>query len=167
MKKLASWFSCIAVLAFLGFIATPARAQQAQQPNDSTSERLQRLERRVNELADRQQQTRPRGSVDQQQQGQPPQMGAPGRPMSPPPGVPPQDGRARKGLKGLLTLFFLGCIIFNILIAIWIFGDIRRRGTGSGLFVVLALIAGVPAAIIYALVRIGDNKLVERVVTTP
>jgi xanthosine utilization system XapX-like protein len=35
--------------------------------------------------------------------------------------------------------------------------DIRKRGEGSVIFVVLALVAGVPAAIIYTLVRIGDR----------
>jgi len=53
--------------------------------------------------------------------------------------------------------FFVG-FIFNILIAIWIFTDIRKRGEGSGIFIVLALLAGIPTAIIYAIVRIGDRK---------
>ena len=48
--------------------------------------------------------------------------------------------------------------IFNILVAVWIFTDIRKRGEGSGLFIALALLAGIPAAIIYAIVRIGDKK---------
>jgi len=42
--------------------------------------------------------------------------------------------------------------------AIWIFTDIRKRGEGHGIFVALALLAGIPTAIIYALVRIGDKK---------
>ena len=45
-----------------------------------------------------------------------------------------------------------------ILLAIWICTDIRKRGEGSGIFIALALLAGVPAAIIYTLVRIGDKK---------
>jgi len=51
----------------------------------------------------------------------------------------------------------LGCILCNLLLAVWIFMDIRKRGEGSGIFVVLALVAGIPAAIIYSLVRIGDR----------
>ena len=43
-------------------------------------------------------------------------------------------------------------------LAIWIFTDIRKRGEGSGIFVAIALVAGIPAAIIYALVRIGDKR---------
>jgi hypothetical protein len=44
------------------------------------------------------------------------------------------------------------------LAAIWIYTDIRKRGEGPGIFIALALIAGVPAALIYAVVRIGDKK---------
>lgn len=166
MKRFASGFSLFVLFAVFALIATPARAQQAQQSSESSSERIQRLERRVNELAEHQQQLM-RQAGGNQQQGQPPQMGAPGHPMPPPHAPPMRDERARKGLKGLVSLFILTCIIFNILIAIWIFTDIRRRGTGSGLFIVLALIAGVPTAIIYAIVRIGDNRLIEPVVRTP
>jgi len=49
-------------------------------------------------------------------------------------------------------------LIFNILLAIWIYTDIRKRGEGSGIFIALALFAGIPAAIIYSIVRIGDKK---------
>jgi apolipoprotein N-acyltransferase len=66
--------------------------------------------------------------------------------------------RALHEAKGIIKLcFFMGMII-NILLAIWIFLDIRKRGEGSGIFIALALIAGVPAAIIYTLSRIADKK---------
>jgi hypothetical protein len=166
MKKLALQFSLVAALAMFALVATPVRAQQSNNNNDSSSERIQRMERRLNELSERQQQLlRQRGG--DQQHGQQPQMGAPQQPMPPGHMAPEHRDQGRKGLKGLISLVILCCIIFNILIAIWIFTDIRRRGTGSGLFVVLALIAGVPTAIIYALVRIGDNKLLEPIVRTP
>jgi len=51
----------------------------------------------------------------------------------------------------------LACIVCNILLAIWIYTDIRKRGEGSGIFIALALVAGIPAAIIYSLVRLGDK----------
>ena len=57
-----------------------------------------------------------------------------------------------------MGLFLLVAVVFNILLAVWIFTDIRKRGEGSGIFIALALLAGIPAAIIYALVRIGDKK---------
>ncbi len=76
------------------------------------------------------------------------------------PGAPFAAMRAKAwhDIHGLLTLCVLGAIIFNILLAIWIFTDIRKRGEGSGIFIALALVAGIPAAIIYTLVRIGDKK---------
>jgi hypothetical protein len=43
-------------------------------------------------------------------------------------------------------------------LASWIFTDIRKSGQGHGIFIVLALLAGFPTAILYALVRIGDKK---------
>jgi inner membrane protein involved in colicin E2 resistance len=63
-------------------------------------------------------------------------------------------------LGDLARLLFLGCIVCNVLLAIWIFTDIRKRGEGSGIFIALALVAGIPAAIIYSLVRIGDKAAV-------
>jgi hypothetical protein len=77
----------------------------------------------------------------------------------PEPGVPPAGpAQAHKALHDLLGLFMLVALIFNILAAIWIYTDIRKRGEGPGIFIALALIAGVPAALIYAIVRIGDKK---------
>ena len=96
------------------------------------------------------------------------QMALPGAPgvgqPTPPPGAPvptgtpPAAGKPLKQIADMLGLFFLVACIFNILLAIWIYTDIRKRGEGSGIFIALALLAGIPAAIIYALVRIGDKK---------
>ena len=49
------------------------------------------------------------------------------------------------------------CLIVHILVAIWVFQDIRRRNCGSGIWVFVALLAGVLGAIAYAIVRLGDN----------
>ena len=54
-----------------------------------------------------------------------------------------------------LVLVWLVC---NVLLASWIYTDIRKLGQGNGVFIALALLAGFPAAILYALVRIGDKK---------
>ena len=56
-----------------------------------------------------------------------------------------------------------GCVltwlaVVHILLASWVYSDIRKRGEGHGIFIVLVLLAGIPATIIYALVRIGDSK---------
>ena len=48
--------------------------------------------------------------------------------------------------------------IVHIALAIWVYGDVQKRGVaGRGIFIVLALLAGIPATILYALVRIGDR----------
>jgi len=76
---------------------------------------------------------------------------------------PPAEGRGAvavrilRGIADVMRLAFLGFLFSNLLLAIWIFSDIRKRGEGSGIFVALALVAGIPAAIIYSLVRIGDK----------
>ena len=80
----------------------------------------------------------------------------PGAPV--PPGTPAAAGKHLKQIADLLGLVFLVGCIFNILLAIWIYTDIRKRGEGSGIFIALALLAGIPAAIIYTLARIGDKK---------
>jgi hypothetical protein len=49
-------------------------------------------------------------------------------------------------------------LVCNVLLASWIFTDIRKQGQGHGIFIALALLAGFPAAILYAVVRIGDKK---------
>jgi len=56
-----------------------------------------------------------------------------------------------------LHVLILVAIVCNILLAVWIYTDIRKRGEGSGIFVAVALVAGIPAAIIYSLVRVGDK----------
>ena len=180
-------------LAALGGLMLLGTGTVVRAQDDRVGDRLERLERRVNELAEHQQQfirrlearaerepLRPFGA----QPGQPerrarqpaplgPQTGAAGVPMPQPadqlqplpaPGSPPQPAplspvaNAIHKLGELIRLCLLVGLAFNILLAVWIYGDIRKRGEGSGIFVVLAVLAGVPAAIIYALVRLGDKK---------
>jgi hypothetical protein len=147
------------------------------------------LEQRINDLADRQEQLMRRlgaaldnGGPMGGQPGGPGQLQGPmGRrgggaaqfqgptpgpgagnvvPMTPA-GGPNEIMEVRVHRLGDLARFLaLVCMVCNVLLAIWIFTDIRKRGEGSGIFVVLALVAGVPAAIVYALVRIGDKAAV-------
>jgi hypothetical protein len=63
--------------------------------------------------------------------------------------------RCVMGIFRSLLVLWLVC---NVLLASWVFTDIRKLGQGHGIFVALALLAGFPAAILYALVRIGDKK---------
>ena len=50
------------------------------------------------------------------------------------------------------------CLVVHILVAIWVFQDIRKCGSGSGIWIVIALIAGLLGALVYAVVRLGDVK---------
>ena len=121
-------------------------------------QRLMRLEQRLNDLAARQDQILRR-------LGAPPERPGPG-PAPGPENIGPSAQPA--GPNSLLVvsihrlgdtarLILLGWIVCNLLLAIWIFTDIRKRGEVSGIFVALALVAGIPTAIIYSLVRIGDR----------
>ena len=59
---------------------------------------------------------------------------------------------------GFLKFAVAAFAIIHVMLAVWVFTDIRKRGEGHGIFIVLALLAGIPATILYALVRIGDAK---------
>jgi hypothetical protein len=59
---------------------------------------------------------------------------------------------------GIIRAIVLVWLVCNVLLAAWIFTDIRKQGQGHGIFIALALLAGFPAAILYAVVRIGDKK---------
>ncbi len=183
MKSLSWWLSLPAMSAALIAFGLTTPMLGADQEGGGQADRLERLERRVNEMAQRQEQLMRRFGAQQERQapvgavgrenmrplqalrgragiGQPmPPPGAPGLAAAPAPaGPPPAAAKLGKDIAELVKLCFLVAIIFNILIAIWIFTDIRKRGEGSGIFVALALLAGIPAAIIYAIVRIGDKK---------
>ena len=167
MKSLMWRVYLVAALAGLA-LSGWAPSVCAQENRNVPADRLERLERRVNEMAERQEQFMHRLGAQMERQGP---MGQPGGenlrpPMMPHPGAPgapvgPQNmhgAKAAKGLHDLIGMLFLIGIICNILLAIWIFTDIRKRNEGSGIFVAMALVAGIPAALIYSLTRIGDKK---------
>lgn len=153
------WFIYSAVLlAGLVVFGSPTLAFAAD-GGGASMERLERLERRVNEMAERQEQMIRRLEGQMERQAQMEQARSENRrPQLAPGGAPLPGAKRAKGLHDLLGLLFLIGIMCNILLAIWIFTDIRKRGEGSGLFIALALVAGIPAAIIYSLIRIGDKK---------
>jgi hypothetical protein len=171
MKNISWRLGLTAALFCLTLCGRITSAHAADQPAGN-EERLQRLERRLNELAERQEMMIQRLAAHAEQPGaraiagpeaRPGPVGAPGPEhigrSLPVPGIHPGAvPNAHKPLHDLLGLLFLVGIICNILLAIWIFTDIRKRGEGSGLFIALALVAGIPAAIIYSLVRIGDRR---------
>ena len=58
------------------------------------------------------------------------------------------------GAQALLIL----CAIVHILVAIWVYMDIRKRNSGSGIWIVIALLTGLLGALVYAVVRLGDTR---------
>lgn len=58
---------------------------------------------------------------------------------------------------GPMALLLIVCAVVHILVAVWIYQDIRHRNAGSGLWIVLGLLAGLLAALVYAVVRLGDK----------
>lgn len=167
MKKLIGRLPFMAALAGLALVGltTPAFAAEDR---SAPADQLERLERRVSEMAERQEQFMRQMGDRMERQGVMAQTGPDNmrQPMPPmqgfrPPMLPagaPTAARHVKGISDALGLFFLIGIICNILMAIWIFTDIRKRGDGPAIFVAMAVVAGIPAALIYSLVRLGDKK---------
>lgn len=62
----------------------------------------------------------------------------------------PDDG-------GPMVVVLLLCGVVHLLVGVWIYQDIRQRNAGSGLWIVLGLLAGLIAALVYAVVRLGDD----------
>lgn len=174
MKSLIGRLSLLATLAGLAVLGRTTPALAAEE-GGVPAERLERLEQRVNEMAERQEhfmremggqmervgaQMERRGAVAQAgpenlRQPMPPPQDL-RRPL--PPGGAPPAAKLVKGISNTLRFCFLIGIICNILMAVWIFADIRKRGEGSAIFVAMAVLAGIPAALIYALTRLGDKK---------
>lgn len=50
------------------------------------------------------------------------------------------------------------CIVVHILLAVWVFQDIRRRNCGSGIWIVIVLLAGLLGVLPYTIVRLGDGR---------
>ena len=65
-----------------------------------------------------------------------------------------QMDKAHRDGPGLLLLVIA---VVNILCAVWVFQDIRQRACGSGIWIVIALLAGLLGTLVYAVVRIGDT----------
>ena len=59
---------------------------------------------------------------------------------------------------GALGLLVFICVIVRILAAIWVYMDIRQLNRGSGIWIVIVLLAGLLGLLVYAVVRLGDNR---------
>ena len=167
MKTLVLRSILLAALTLFPWTGIAQSPENRPAPNDR-QDRLERLERRINEMAERQEQFMRRAGSQMERRGMGGGSQMPGQQMQVP--MPPKPGSEQpmsdhgdahhmKKLHDFLGLLFLIGVICNVLLAIWIYTDIRKRGEGSGIFIAMALVAGIPAAIIYALTRIGDKKV--------
>ena len=50
------------------------------------------------------------------------------------------------------------CLAVHILVAVWVYQDLRRRNAGSGIWIVIALLTGLLGTLVYAVVRLGDSR---------
>ena len=48
------------------------------------------------------------------------------------------------------------CFVVHILLGVWVYQDIRRRQCGSGIWIVIVLLAGLLGVLPYTIVRLGD-----------
>ena len=71
---------------------------------------------------------------------------------------PQQKSMHTNNHNPICGLLMVMCLVVHILVTIWVFQDIRNRGTGSGIWIAIALIAGLLGALVYAVVRLGDVK---------
>lgn len=69
--------------------------------------------------------------------------------------------RAGRGHKPKLHPLLLVCLVVHILVAVWVYTDIRKRNIGSGIWIVIALLTGLLGALVYAVVRLGDERQKE------
>jgi len=68
------------------------------------------------------------------------------------------SGHWKHNNKGCAVPFIILCLVVHILVAVWVYQDIRKRNAGSGIWIVLALLAGLLGGLVYAIVRIGDSR---------
>jgi len=65
--------------------------------------------------------------------------------------------RMRRGHKHKKHPLLFLVVVVHILVAVWVYQDIRKRNAGSGIWIVIALLAGLLGVLVYAVVRLGDN----------
>jgi hypothetical protein len=66
--------------------------------------------------------------------------------------------RERHGKKGAAPLLLL-ILVVHVLVAVWVYTDIRKLNSGSGIWIVIALLTGLLGTLVYAVVRMGDARI--------
>lgn len=69
-----------------------------------------------------------------------------------------EHARAGQKDKDEVHPLLLLLIVVHILLAVWVHMDIRQLNRGSGIWVVIALLAGLFGTLVYAVVRLGDGR---------
>jgi len=59
--------------------------------------------------------------------------------------------------KGKMLPIAIVCFVIHILLAVWVYKDIRRRNSGSGIWIVIVLLTGLFGVLPYAIVRLGET----------
>jgi hypothetical protein len=72
------------------------------------------------------------------------------------PKEPPEHAKHHR--KDKLHPLLLLVLVVHILVAVWVYQDIQRRGCGSGIWIVIALLTGLLGTLVYAVVRLGDSE---------
>lgn len=164
MRRMMNWLGMVVAVTGLVTAINTATVFADEDDEQGLEQRVQRLEGQIHQLAEQRDQMQRPGGPECERRGPPPRFESECQPPAGPCGDAPREQSCgprschHHRLCGLLCWLGLCIVICNILLAVWIFTDIRKRGEGSGLFIVLALLIGIPAAVVYALVRIGDRK---------
>ena len=136
-------------------VAVAEEADQPNPPQKRIQQQMQRIRHAQNELKEQREGLEgERRKLDQEWQKLEHRKGQ----MQPQRQWPARKQMHKGGHKSLCGLLMVICLVVHILVAIWVFQDIRARGTGSGIWIVIALISGLLGALVYAVVRLGDVK---------
>ena len=60
--------------------------------------------------------------------------------------------------KGKMLLIAIVCFVIHILLAVWVYKDIRQRNSGSGIWIVIVLLTGLLGVLPYTIVRLGEIR---------
>jgi len=63
------------------------------------------------------------------------------------------EGVLMQSWAGAICMFFLVYYILWILLAVWVYGDAKKRGENAALWVLIVLLTGIIGFIVYLIVR--------------
>jgi hypothetical protein len=161
MKRIQVWLCALPAVAALIFIGSQTTVWADDEDERGLDKRVERLEREVHQLAGHQDRGERPGPMMNRPMGRDAMCGPQ---ACVPNGMRDLSRAPQCRYSGVCVLGTIALVlaVVHVLLAVWVFGDIRKRGEGSGIFVVLALLIGVPGTILYLLARIGDRKIAEQ-----